>query len=54
MFVTLMDNMEESAMKAKNIIMDTLFLANNAKICKRYQNEENFNSLMSVALKSLT
>ena len=53
-FVSLLENNSESAMKAKNIIIETFYLANNARILTRYHNIENFDNLVSIIMKGFT
>ena len=52
--VNLLENNSELAIKAKNIIMETLFLANNSRITDRYHSIENFSNLTKIIIKGFT
>jgi importin-7 len=52
--LSLIEADSEDAVRAKNIITETFYLANQVKLCNRYHNIDKFDSLMGLIIKALT
>lgn len=53
-FTNLIEINTDDAVKAKNIIVQTLYLANQVKLTDRYQNKQNFDLLLDLIHKAFT